>query len=61
MAEEKMPHPGHGKHLCYLQDKNFHQDNRDEYKTLVSDAQFLCTGCGRTANKAESLCAPEKL
>ena len=61
MAEDKMPHPGHDKHLCYLQSQNFHQENRDEYKVMVNGASYICTGCGKTAAKAENLCAPELL
>jgi hypothetical protein len=61
MSEEKMPHPGHSKHLCYLQSEGYHESNREDYKKLVVNAQYICQGCGRTAENAENLCAPEKL
>ncbi len=61
MPDEKMPHPGHENHLCYLQSKGYHQSNRQDYKKLVTDAKYICKGCGRTAASSDSLCASEKL
>lgn len=61
MAKEKMPHPGHGRHLCYLNNIGMQLSNPVEYKTLVKDAQYLCKVCGRVAGKAENLCKPVKL
>jgi hypothetical protein len=61
MAEIKMPHPGHDKHLCYLQNIGFITSNFEDYKKLVSDPQFVCKNCGRTAVSDKNLCAPEKL
>jgi hypothetical protein len=61
MATEKMPHPGHENHLCHLVEKNSLKTGLADYKKLVQEAQYICKGCGRTAAKAESLCAPEKL
>lgn len=51
----------HDEHLCYLQFKGYHYSNQAEYKELVADAQYLCRNCGRTAARAENLCAPERL
>ena len=51
----------HKEHLCYLQYEGFHYANREQYKALVSDAQFLCENCGRTAKSAANLCAPKPL
>ena len=33
----------------------------DELRKLVSAPQFLCTKCGRVANKKKLLCKPVKL
>ena len=61
MAEVKMPHPGHDKHLCYLQNLGFVEANLEEYKEFVKDPQFVCKNCGRAASKDINLCNPEKL
>jgi len=60
MEHEKMPHPGHEKHLCHLQYSGFMNQHFEEFKTLVMNPQFICRKCGRLANRAESLCQPEK-
>jgi len=49
---------GHAKHMCELI-KN--QTPTEEIKKIVGDAQFICKGCGRSAEKEENLCAPEEL
>ncbi len=51
--------PGHEKHLCKLVVGD--QVGVEELKPLVRDSKFICSACGRTANKAENLCAPEPL
>ncbi|MFB0507987.1 MAG: hypothetical protein ACETWT_14750 [Thermodesulfobacteriota bacterium] len=61
MAEVKMPHPGHEKHLCLLQNTGYIKENFSEYKNLVRDPQFVCKNCGRTAANDANLCAPEAL
>jgi hypothetical protein len=61
MSNEKMPHPGHEKHLCYLHNLGYVKDHLDKYKELVKNGNYVCKGCGRVAADAESLCAPEKL
>ncbi|MCX6090271.1 MAG: hypothetical protein NTX88_07890 [Candidatus Atribacteria bacterium] len=61
MEDKNMPHKGHEKHLCYLQEKGYIQSNPEDYKKLVKNGQYYCTGCGRVAAKSENLCAPEKL
>jgi hypothetical protein len=33
----------------------------EKIKSLVKYAKYICKGCMRTAAKAETLCAPEKL
>ena len=30
----------------------------DKLKPLVEDARFICSSCGRVANKEENLCKP---
>jgi hypothetical protein len=61
MAEVKMPHPGHEKHLCLLQNTGYLKDNFEDYKNLVKDPKFVCKGCGRAAASDKDLCAPEAL
>jgi hypothetical protein len=61
MATESMPHPGHEKHLCYLQGKETFKTNFGDYKKLAASSRYICKGCGRTASHPENLCAPEKL
>ena len=61
MADEKMPHPGHEKHLCYLQSIGFLGENLTEYKKLVKNGRYVCKGCGRVAEHDYNLCLPEKL
>ncbi len=61
MAEVKMPHPGHEKHLCLLQNTGYIKENFADYKNLVRDPKFVCKSCGRTAAHDANLCAPEAL
>ena len=61
MAKIEMPHPGHDKHLCYLNNLGFQISNPKEYKQLVRDAKFLCKICGRVAAEAKNLCKPVDL
>ena len=39
MADVQMPHPGHDKHLCYLNNLGFQISNPEEYKKLVRDGK----------------------
>lgn len=61
MAEVKMPHPGHEKHLCLLQNTGYLKENFADYKSLVKDSKYVCKSCGRTAASDANLCAPEAL
>ncbi len=61
MAKAKMPHPGHDKHLCYLNNLEFQISNPEEYKGLVKNAKFLCKNCGRVAASEKNLCKPVQL
>jgi hypothetical protein len=61
MAETKMPHPGHDKHLCYLNNLGFQISNPEEYKQLVRDGKFMCKICGRVAASEKNLCKPVEL
>jgi len=61
MDKAKMPHPGHDKHLCYLNNLEFQISNPKEYKDLVRDGKFLCKNCGRVAVSEKNLCKPVKL
>jgi hypothetical protein len=33
----------------------------EKIKPLVKDSKYICTGCMRTAAKAENLCSPKLL
>jgi len=61
MAKVQMPHLGHGKHLCYLNNVGFHLSNTADYKKMVKNGKFLCKLCGRVAASKENLCKPVKL
>jgi hypothetical protein len=61
MAKSKMPHAGHDKHLCYLNNLDFQNSNEKEYKQLVKNPEFLCKNCGRVAANQINLCKPVKL
>jgi hypothetical protein len=61
MAEIKMPHEAHEKHLCLLENVGYLKSNLQDYKTLVRNPSFVCKNCGRTAAKDKNLCEPEKL
>lgn len=67
MSKEEKKHntdcgtKAHEQHLCYLMYEGYHYSNREEYKALVQNAQFICQNCGRTAVNEKNLCAPAKL
>jgi len=56
-----MPHAGHDKHLCYLNNLGFQISNPNDYKALVKDGKFYCKVCGRVAASEKSLCKPVRL
>ena len=60
MAETKMPHPSHDKHLCYLNNLGYQTSNAEDYRLLVKDAKFMCKVCGRAAASEKNLCQPVK-
>ncbi|MCX6089411.1 MAG: hypothetical protein NTX88_03355 [Candidatus Atribacteria bacterium] len=61
MEQEKMPHPGHDRHLCHLQYSGYMNQHFDDFKPLVKNPQYICRKCGRAAASETSLCQPEKL
>jgi len=61
MADAEMPHAGHDKHLCYLNNLGFQISNPKEYKDIVRDGQYMCKVCGRVAAHEKNLCKPVKL
>ena len=61
MAKAQMPHPGHNKHLCYLNNIGFQLNNPKEYKVLVNNGKFLCKVCGRVAANQKNICISVKL
>jgi hypothetical protein len=58
MAKSDMPHAGHNKHLCYLNNLGYQISNPREYKELVKNAKFVCKICGRVAASDKNLCKP---
>lgn len=61
MTAPDMPHEGHDKHLCYLNNLGFQISNPGEYKELVKDGQYMCKVCGRVAAQERNVCKPVKL
>jgi hypothetical protein len=61
MAKSGMPHAGHNKHLCYLNNLGYQISNPKEYKDLVKNAKFICKICGRVAASDKNLCKPVAL
>ena len=61
MTKSDMPHPGHEKHLCYLNNLRFQESNLDDYKALIKSPEFFCQNCGRAAASSKNLCKPVKL
>lgn len=61
MTKPTMPHPGHGEHLCYLNNLGFQNSNEQEYKELVKNPEYLCKNCGRVAASQDNLCKPVKM
>lgn len=61
MTQDPMPHPGHDKHLCYLNNLGFQVSNAEEYKSLIREPKFMCKNCGRAAASEKNLCKPETL
>lgn len=61
MPDKDVPCPEHDKHLCYLNNLRFQDDNPDEYKSLIKNAQYYCQNCGRAAASSKNLCKPAKL
>ena len=61
MTNADMPHPGHDKHLCYLNNLRFQASNLEDYKALIKNPEYFCQNCGRAAASSENLCKPVKL
>ena len=61
MENVELPHPGHGKHLCFLENIGYVKSNLEEYKKLVRKSNFVCKNCGRAAASNKNLCDPESL
>lgn len=61
MADIKMPHPGHDKHLCFLDNIGYVKSNLETYKELVRHPKYVCKNCGRVADDDRNLCKPEQL
>ena len=51
----------HTKHLCYFVSQGFHYTDKEEYRTMTENPQFMCKYCGRVAKSENNLCKPVKL
>lgn len=51
----------HTQHLCYFVSQGFHLSNKQEYKALIEDPQFICQRCGHVAKSDKNLCNPVEL
>ena len=51
----------HDDHLCYMVSQGFHISDIEEFKSLIENAEYRCTHCGREAKKPFNLCEPEHL
>jgi len=47
----------HHNHLCEKAKISIDE----AFEELVKDPKFVCTGCGRVANEANSVCSPREL
>lgn len=61
MSDTAMPHPGHDKHLCYLNNLRFQDSHPEEFKFLIKNPEYYCQNCGRAAASEKNLCKPKKL
>lgn len=61
MTKPQMPHPGHDKHLCYLNNLGYQISHPNEFKALIKDGKYFCKVCGRVAASEKNLCKPVKL
>ena len=61
MVDIKLPHPGHDKHLCFLDNIGYVKSNLEKYKELVKNPAYVCKNCGRVAASDQNLCKPEPL
>jgi len=61
MNKAKMPHPGHDRHLCYLNNLGYQISHPAQFKELVRNGRFMCRVCGRVAASDKNLCKPVKL
>lgn len=48
----------HDQHLCYIISQGFHLSDKQEYKSLVENAEYKCNHCGRIAKSGSNLCVP---
>jgi hypothetical protein len=51
----------HSQHLCYIISQGFHLSDEQEYKTLIENAEYKCSHCGRAAKSDTNLCIPAHL
>ncbi|WP_170270547.1 hypothetical protein [Heliorestis acidaminivorans] len=54
MGEKQKP-------LCKLLKNDLIKKEPEEFKALVTNAQFYCKKCGRVAQKSKTLCKPVEL
>ncbi len=61
LKRSDLPHSGHNKHLCYLNNLAYQFSHPNEYRALVRGGLFLCKICGRVAVKPRNLCKPVRM
>jgi hypothetical protein len=55
----KVTHIGHNSHLCEIVKRD--ELTLKQMKSLIGDATFICTRCGRAAANEANLCEPTPL
>lgn len=61
MTKTQMPHLGHDKHLCYLNNLGFQLSNPEEYEALVKNGKFFLPILRPSRCQRKKLCKPIKL
>ncbi len=49
------------KKLCSICKKELKKGDLDDIKDIVKKGKYICTKCGRVANKKKNICKPDKI